>query len=1139
MRRKITKTANLRCISVIMAGSLALGQNGITANAETIADVSVDGIIGEALEELDAALEDDGEMEAVLETVNEAVSSTGSDSSEVVIVNNDFSNDIWGEDAGWTVWVDDWDVTGASIKSFQYSSDSWMEKPSDGSDNGLNYWFGSGDGVLKLTQNVSIPAGTYEISAEVMGEKSDFVVSVIDNSSETVELTGYNNWLVAGNEFSVDSDIDDAVITLSLNVSKDGWGYINSVKIQPKNTESGDGNSGDEENDGNKDDAGNSGSDENGGNTGGSGNDGNEGETDGENGEEPVESEIFVEKVDGVDNNFITGVDVSSYLAEKNSGVKYYDFEGNELSNQGFFEFLRDCGVNYVRLRVWNDPKNSEGNYYGGGNCDLNAAVTMGKWASEAGMKVLIDFHYSDFWADPGKQTAPKSWAALSVDEKAEAVDDFTYSSLNTLIGAGVNVGMVQVGNETNNGVAGETAWENMAKIFSAGSTAVRRISEETGKTILVAVHFTNPETSGRYAGYAQKLDQYNVDYDVFASSYYPYWHGTIDNLHNVLSDISDTYGKKVMVAETSYVHTLKDGDGHGNTEYEGKTGDAMPYDVSVQGQANSVRNVINAVATIDRGIGVFYWEPAWIPVNVYYENSEDAAEVLSNNKNIWETCGSGWAASYAGDYDKDAGEWYGGSAVDNEAWFGFDGKALASAKIYNYVRSGAVAERRVLSVTVEDAEFEIGDEIGLPEKAVVEYNDLTKVDTVVTWNEDEVKEAMAKGAGEYSISGTAVVDEESLNVTCKLTIKAKNLLADPGFEAGPQGGVWVIDDSGNTDGKNGVAIQMDSSNIRTGDYSLKFWDNEAIDFTVEQKIILNKGIYTLGGYIEGGDCGDTAELELYAVVNGEKLLAKTGVTGWQNWDNPEVKDITITENSTEVIVGVSVKGASGGWGAWDDLYLNRTGDVEAMSGENDGTGDDEKPSDGENSSENGASSETEEDSQKSDDDTGKDKQGQNSDKTSNNAVSGQGSGATATSGEDQSGAEASNGQGTSSVSATGSSQQSNTSDNATVSISDEKTPTVSTAEEQQVTSSKKVKVKKVKLNKKSKTLRVGKSFTLKATVKPSNATNKKVTWKSSNTKVARVSRSGKVTAVKKGTATITVTTKDGKYKATCKIKVK
>ncbi len=182
MRRKITKTANLRCISVIMAGSLALGQNGITANAETIADVSVDGIIGEALEELDAALEDDGEMEAVLETVNEAVSSTGSDSSEVVIVNNDFSNDIWGEDAGWTVWVDDWDVTGASIKSFQYSSDSWMEKPSDGSDNGLNYWFGSGDGVLKLTQNVSIPAGTYEISAEVMGEKSDFVVSVIDNS---------------------------------------------------------------------------------------------------------------------------------------------------------------------------------------------------------------------------------------------------------------------------------------------------------------------------------------------------------------------------------------------------------------------------------------------------------------------------------------------------------------------------------------------------------------------------------------------------------------------------------------------------------------------------------------------------------------------------------------------------------------------------------------------------------------------------------------------------------------------------------------------------------------------------------------------------------------------------------------------
>ncbi|MBQ3793659.1 MAG: glycosyl hydrolase 53 family protein [Lachnospiraceae bacterium] len=199
---------------------------------------------------------------------------------------------------------------------------------------------------------------------------------------------------------------------------------------------------------------------------------------------------------------------MSSYLSEKNSGVKFYDFDGNELSNQGFFEFLKDCGVNYVRLRVWNDPTDENGNGYGGGNCDIDSAVKMGRWISNARMKVLIDFHYSDFWADPGKQTAPKSWAGMSVDEKAKACQKFTSESLQKLLDAGVDVGMVQVGNETNNGVAGEKSWANMAKIFSAGSKAVRTVAEKNDKDILVAVHFTNPETSGRYEGYAANLEK-------------------------------------------------------------------------------------------------------------------------------------------------------------------------------------------------------------------------------------------------------------------------------------------------------------------------------------------------------------------------------------------------------------------------------------------------------------------------------------------------------------------------------------------------------------------------------------------------------------------------------------------------------
>ena len=147
-----------------------------------------------------------------------------------------------------------------------------------------------------------------------------------------------------------------------------------------------------------------------------------------------------------------------------------------------------------------------------------------------------MDFHYSDFWADPGKQQVPKAWSGFTLDEKVAAVEQYTSESLKTLLAAGVDVGMVQIGNETTNGICGETSWANMAKIFSAGSKAVRDIN----KNILVAIHFTNPERSGNYARFAGYLDTYKVDYDVFASSYYPVWHGSTDNLTSVLKNVAD-----------------------------------------------------------------------------------------------------------------------------------------------------------------------------------------------------------------------------------------------------------------------------------------------------------------------------------------------------------------------------------------------------------------------------------------------------------------------------------------------------------------------------------------------------------------------------------------------------------------------
>ena len=244
------------------------------------------------------------------------------------------------------------------------------------------------------------------------------------------------------------------------------------------------------------------------------------------------------------------GADISSVIALEESGMKFYDRSGNE---QDIFKTLADAGINTIRVRIWNDPFNSDGKGYGGGNCDIANAVAIGKRATRYGMKLLVNFHYSDFWADPGKQMVPKAWKGMEIEEKTEAVYQYTKECLQKLKDAGVDVGMVQVGNETNQYLCGEKIWFNIQYLMQAGARATREIFPQA----LVALHFANPEKVGSYDTYAKKMDYYQVDYDVFASSYYPYWHGTLENLSQVLTDIAETYGKKVMVAETSYASSF------------------------------------------------------------------------------------------------------------------------------------------------------------------------------------------------------------------------------------------------------------------------------------------------------------------------------------------------------------------------------------------------------------------------------------------------------------------------------------------------------------------------------------------------------------------------------------------------------
>lgn len=304
---------------------------------------------------------------------------------------------------------------------------------------------------------------------------------------------------------------------------------------------------------------------------------------------------------------FYVGSDISSLLeVEENGGIFYH----NATSSEDVLKILKDNGINSVRIRIWNDPVDENGISYGCGHNDLATAIQIGKRASDYGMRIFIDFHYSDFWADPSSQVVPKAWKNMTLPEKEQALYTYTKDSLQTLLDHNVNVTMVQIGNETISGLAGETEWENITALMSQGSKAVREIALENNREIMVAMHFTEYK---HFDWYASQLEMYQVDYDVFAASYYPYWHGSLDGLKTSLQNIIETYNKKVLIAEFAYPYNFTNQDDMSNNISFNSSLD-YPYPVSKTGQAECILDIYKtATALGDDCLGLFYWEPAWI----------------------------------------------------------------------------------------------------------------------------------------------------------------------------------------------------------------------------------------------------------------------------------------------------------------------------------------------------------------------------------------------------------------------------------------------------------------------------------------------------------------------------------------------
>lgn len=610
---------------------------------------------------------------------------------------------------------------------------------------------------------------------------------------------------------------------------------------------------------------------------------------------------LYVKKTENLPKDFIMGMDASSVPSLEKSGVKYYDFDGNESD---VFEILAENGINYIRVRVWNNPFDENGNGYGGGNCTIDTAVEIGKRATKYNMKLLVDFHYSDFWADPSKQMEPKAWKGMDVNQKSDALYEYTKECLKKLKDNKIDVGMVQIGNETNGKMCGISAWTGLSKLFNAGAEAVREVLPDA----LVALHFANPEKADNYRNYAAMLKDFYVDYDVFASSYYPYWHGTLDNLSSILSEIAETYNKKVMVAETSYAFTAEDTDFSSNTIGEGSA-ITKSYPFTVQGQANSVSDVIQTVANTKNGIGVCYWEGTWISVgqNSWEENSE-----------LWETYGSGWASSFAAEYDPDdAGKYYGGSAVDNQAFFDKDGKALESLKVFALAQKGNEVEEKPDALEDITVLCVLGKKISLPDTVNAVMNNNAKKPVPVVWESYDETKIQSEGVKKHIIKGTA----DGMSVTCNLSMIEANYLTNYSFEDGDTG--W---DLHLNKPNSQIYVEDKQTDSLTGTKHYHFWANNSsdnVDFTLEQEVKnLPKGSYKYSISIMGGDAGNT-EIYSYIKVNGQIVKTKTmNVTVYNEWDTATI-EIDYDGNGA-FVVGIAVKcSGSNAWGKIDDALLN------------------------------------------------------------------------------------------------------------------------------------------------------------------------------------------------------------------------
>ena len=588
---------------------------------------------------------------------------------------------------------------------------------------------------------------------------------------------------------------------------------------------------------------------------------------------------VQVNPIENLSTDFIKGADVSIMPELERNGTKFYD---NGIEQDGL-TILKNHGVNWIRVRIWNNPYVVGPEGVGGGNTDEAKAIEMAKRAKALGMKVLVDFHYSDFWVDPGQQKKPDAWKNDSGDKLVDDVYAYTAKVMQDFNAQGVTPDMVQVGNELNNGMLWPEAqltednpngYKFLAKLLNAGLQAVH--DNDKDNKVKTMIHLAGVDVNLYHTFFDNLIVKNKVnDFDIIGMSFYPFWHGTMDDLKNTMNDVSAKYNKDVIAVETAFGYTLEDADFEKNnfgTNEEKVSG----YKATVQGQATGLRDVMATVASVNdnRGLGIFYWAPDWV----------------INEKVGWKSNG-------------------GGNGWDNLTLFDTKGNALESMDTFNLVSdpNNQYIEPQVTTInTVDVKDVSLYSNVDLPQTVGVVYSNDAVKNMSVKW---EVATPIFAKPGNYTISGT--VEGLAQKAIANIEVKNKmNLVLNGNFENETLNGWDIVGDS------SAINLAWNQGDVRDK-CAMHYWNNKPFNVIIKQKLKgLSDGKYTLSCWTQGN--GLASKYQLFVKQNGVEMTTDIKDDGWNRWHQTSIKNIEVKNG--EVEIGFILNGRPDTWGSIDDI---------------------------------------------------------------------------------------------------------------------------------------------------------------------------------------------------------------------------